>query len=103
MQQIPDDCDTRLTNLIYLMMGVFRAKEVQLPLVARTLPIRADKWSIVKRLERFLKNPAVEVEAWYRPFVEPLLRSAASAGTVHLIIDTTKVAFGFRLLMVSAA
>lgn len=103
MQQIPDDCDTRLANMIYLMMGIFRAKEVQLPLVARTIPIRADKWSIVKRLERFLKNPAVEVEAWYRPFVEPLLRSAASAGTVHLIIDATKVAFGFRLLMVSVA
>ncbi len=103
MQQIPDDCDTRLANLIYLMMGIFRAKEVQLPLVARTIPIRADKWSIVKRLERFLKNPAVEVEAWYRPFVEPLLRSAASAGTVHLLIDATKVAFGFRLLMVSVA
>jgi len=33
MQQIPDDCDTRLANLIYLMMGIFRAKEVQLPLV----------------------------------------------------------------------
>jgi len=103
MQQIPDDCDTRLANLIYLMMGILRAKSVQLPLVARTIPIRADKWSIVKRLERFLKNPAVEVDAWYRPFAEPVLRSAASAGTVHLIIDATKVAFGFRLLMVSVA
>ena len=103
MQQIPDDCDTRLANLIYLMMGIFRAKQVQLPLIARTIPIRANKWSIVKRLERFLKNPAVEVQAWYRPFVEPLLRSAASAGTVHLIIDATKVAFGFRLLMVRVA
>src|SRR5215204_5085048 len=100
MQQIPDDCDTRLANLIYLMMGIFRAKEVQLPLIARTIPIRADKWSIVKRFERFLKNPAVEVREWYRPFAEPLLKSAASAGTVHLIIDATKVAFGFLLLMV---
>ena len=48
MQQIPDDCDTRLANLIYLMMGIFRAKSVQMPLIARTTPIRADKWSIVK-------------------------------------------------------
>ncbi|NJR12475.1 IS4 family transposase [bacterium] len=103
MQQIPDDCDTRLTNLIYLMMGILRAKSVQLPLIARTTPIRADKGSIVKRFERFLKNPAVAVRPWYQPFAEPLLRSAASAGTVHLIIDATKVAFGFRLVMVSVA
>ena len=103
MQQIPDDCDTRLANLIYLMMGIFQAKSVQLPLVARTTAIRADKWSIVKRFERFLKNPAVGVRDWYRPFAEPVLRSAASGGTVHLIIDATKVAFGFRLLMVSVA
>src|SRR5215213_9949252 len=103
MQQIPDDCDTRLANLIYLMMGIFQAKSVQLPLIARTTPIRADKWSIVKRFDRFLKNPAVSVRDWYQPFAEPLLRSAASAGRVHLIIDATKVAFGFRLLMVSVA
>jgi len=103
MQQIPDDRDTRLTNLIFLMMGIFRAKKVQLPLIARATPIRADKWSIVKRFERFLKNSAVDVRGWYRPFAQPLLASAASAGTVHLIIDATKVAFNFRLLMVSVA
>jgi hypothetical protein len=103
MQQIPDDCDTRLANLIYLMMGIFRAKQVQLPLIAHATPIRADKWSIVKRFDRFLKNPAVQVRDWYRPFAQPLLQSAASAGTVHLIVDAMKVAFGFRLLMVSVA
>jgi len=29
LQQIPDNCDTRLANLIYLMMGTFQAKSVQ--------------------------------------------------------------------------
>jgi hypothetical protein len=24
MQRIPDECDSRLTNLIWLMMGIFR-------------------------------------------------------------------------------
>jgi hypothetical protein len=32
-----------------------------------------------------------------------MLVAAAQAGTVHLIIDASKVAFGFRLLMVSVA
>ncbi len=103
LQRLPDDCDSRLTNLICLMMGMFQAGSVQMNLIARKTPIRAQKLSIVKRLTRFLSNPAVRVRDWYHPFVEPLLRSAASAGSVHLIIDASKVAFGFRLIMVSVA
>lgn len=103
LQGIPDDCDTRLTNLIYLMMGMFQSRSVQLNLIARKTPIRAKKLSIVKRLARFLDNGAVQVRQWYHPFAETLLHSAASGGQVHLIIDATKVAFGFRLVMVSVA
>ena len=103
MQRIPDECDTRLTNLIFLMMGIFQSGSVQLPLVARKTPIRAQKLSVVKRFTRFLNNPAVRVREWYHPFAELLLRSATNAGQVHLIIDATKVAFGFRLVMVSLA
>jgi hypothetical protein len=103
MQRIPDECDSRLTNLIFLMMGIFQAGSVQLNLVARKTPIRAQKLSIVKRFTRFLDNPAVRVREWYHPFAELLLASAANAGQVHLIMDATKVAFGFRLVMVSLA
>jgi Transposase DDE domain len=103
LQQIPDDCDSRLTNLIYLMMGILKAGSVQLPLIARHLPLRAHKWSIVKRLERFLQNQAVTVRAWYAPCAKVLLASAGSGGEVHLILDATKVAFHFRLVMVSVA
>jgi len=103
LQRIPDDCDTRLTNLIYLMMGIFQSGSVQLNLVARKTPIRAKKLSIVKRLARFLDNRHVRVRDWYHPFAEVLLRSAAAGGQVHLVIDATKVAFGFRLVMVSVA
>jgi hypothetical protein len=103
LQRIPDDCDTRLANLIYLMMGMFQSRSVQLNLVARKTPIRAKKLSIVKRLARFLDNPAVRVRDWYHPFAALLLGSAGTAGQVHLIIDASKVAFGFRLVMVSLA
>jgi hypothetical protein len=103
LQRIPDNCDSRLSNMIYLMMGIFQSGSVQLPLVARKLPLRAQKLSTVKRLTRFLENEKVDVKAWYAPFVRPLLQSAASGGEVRLILDATKVAFGFRLLMVSVA
>jgi hypothetical protein len=103
LQRIPDDCDTRLANLIFLMMGLFQSRSVQLNLIARKTPLRAKKLSIVKRLTRFLDNPAVRVRAWYHPFAETLLHSAAQSGQVQLIIDASKVAFGFRLVMVSVA
>lgn len=103
MQRIPDDCDTRLTNLIFLMMGIFQSGSVQLNLVAHKTPIRAQKLSIVKRLARFLNNPAGRVREWYPPFAALPLVSAANAKQVHLIIDTRKVAVGFRLVMVSLA
>ena len=80
LQRIPDQCDTRLTNLIYLMMGIFQSSRVQLNLIARKAPIRAKKLSIVKRLTRFLDNAAVRVRAWYHPFAEPVLGSASAGG-----------------------
>jgi hypothetical protein len=61
------------------------------------------KLSLVKRLARFLDNPAVGVQEWYHPFVEMRLGSAGAAGQVHLIMDASKVAFGFRWVMVSVA
>lgn len=103
LQRIADDCDTRLTNLILLMMGIFQSGSVQLNIVARKTPVRAKKLSIVKRLGRFLDNGAVRVRPWYDPSARDVLTAAASAGQVHLIIDASKVAFGFRLLMVSVA
>src|SRR5260221_1717895 len=103
MQRIPDDCESRLTNVIWLMMGIFQARSVQLNLAARKVPIRAKKLSIVKRFGRFLDNRAVRVREWYHPFASALLRAAAVAGQVRLIIDASKVSHGHRLLMVSVA
>lgn len=103
LQCIPDRCSTRLTNLTLLMMGIFQSRSVQLHLIARKTPIRAKKLSIVKRLTRFLDNGAVRVRGWYHPFAALLLSSAGAAEQVHLMIDASKVAFGFRLVMVSVA
>lgn len=103
LQRLPDECESRLTNLIWLMMGIFQARSVQLHLVARKLPIRAKKLSIVKRLERFVKNEAVRVREWYHPYASSLLHSASVSGQVRLIIDASKVSQGHRLLMVSLA
>jgi len=62
-QQIPDQCESRLTNLTLLIVGIFASQSVHLSIVARKLPIRAKKLSLTKRLARFVDNPAVDVEA----------------------------------------
>ncbi|MBA3868227.1 MAG: hypothetical protein H0X30_03665 [Anaerolineae bacterium] len=86
-----------------MMRGLFLAQSVQLDHIARKMPSCAKKLSSIKRFRRFLDNPLVRVRAWFDPFACWTLLSAAAGGVVHLIIDSTKIAFGFRLVMVSVA
>src|SRR5258708_3574152 len=65
VQLIPDECDSRLTNLVYLMMGIFLSKSVQTGRMASHIPLRIKRVSIVRRLERFLDNGAIRVRTWY--------------------------------------
>lgn len=103
MQRIPDECETRLSNLLWLMMGIFLSSSVQLNLIARKLPLKAKKLSVVHRLRRFLGNGAVQVREWYAPTALALVQAAASAGHVNLVIDSSKVSGNHRLVMVSIA
>jgi hypothetical protein len=102
-QLAPDDCQSRLVNMLLLVVGLYKAESVHLSKVARKLPLRAKKLSLDKRLRRFLNNPEVRVRDWYRPVAVALLKAASSAGQVHLIIDSSTVGFGHRLLMVGIA
>jgi hypothetical protein len=101
LQWLPDECDSRMMNLIWLMYGILKSGKVQLNLVARHIPLRAKKLSIVKRLERFLNNSAVRVRAWYEPVARRLLLSASQGGEVRLVVDGSRIAFGYQLLMVA--
>jgi len=101
MQQIPDKCETRLTNLLLLMIGLYQSQSVHLNHIASRLPIRAKKRSLVKRLSRWLDNEAVDVATWYEPCSKWLIDSASSGGQLNLIVDTTKVSHSNRLLCVA--
>lgn len=100
---IDDECDTRITNLVWLMFGIFQSRSVQMNLLMRKLPIRAKKPSLATRMGRFLANSAVQVRAWYAPSARTVPRNAGQAGQIRLILDTTKVSSGHRLFMVSVA
>jgi len=102
-QLAPDDCKSRLMNMLLLVVGLYKAESVHLSKVARKLPVQAKKLSLDKRLRRFLDNPGVRVREWYWPVAKTLVKAAAVGGQIHLLIDSSKVGFGHRLLMVGIA
>jgi len=99
---LPNERITRLRNLAFLTAGLFLAESAHLSKVARTWPVPGRLVSLTNRLRRFLKNPRVEVGRLYRPLARTLLASFEEPWQeVHLILDTTKVGFGHRVLTVS--
>ena len=95
--------DSQLANLVRLMEGMFEGRSVHLSRIASNVGGRACKLSVVAQLNRFLGNGSVEVRGVYEPIARELLRQAAAAGQVILILDSTKVGFSAQLVMVSLA
>ena len=102
-QLVPGAPDTQIANCVFLITGIFQAGSVHLSLVARKIPVRVKKLSLVRRLERWLDNGAIRPREWYRPMAEQLIAAASVAGEVHLLIDCSKVSFNHQLLMVAIA
>jgi hypothetical protein len=100
----PGERVTRVRNLAWLLVGIWRSKSVHLSQVALKIPGEAKTLSITRRLGRFLDNPAIRVREWYEPIARNVLQAMAdTVGEIHLIADGTKVGFGHQLLMVAVA
>ncbi len=103
-QMWPVERRTRLRNLVWLMVGIYQSRSVHLSKVAGKIPGPAKLLSAVRRLSRFLDNPAVQVRDWYEPIArEWLAYMAETAGEIRLIADGSKVGFGHQLLMIGVA
>jgi hypothetical protein len=86
------------------MIGIYESRSVTLSKIACKIPGSALLLSTVKRLSRFLENPAIRVREWYEPMARQWLQSQAEClGEIRLIVDGTKVGFGHQLLLVSLA
>jgi hypothetical protein len=101
-QWIPSACRTQRTNLAWLIVGLYLARRVHLSAIVKKWPLGACVPSLVRRLSRFLDNPAVRVAIWYRPVARRILERWRGQ-TLTLIIDATKVGFGHQLIMVAVA
>jgi hypothetical protein len=95
---------TQVRNFVWLVVGMFHSRSVQLSQVAGKVLGPAKNLSTVRRLSRFLDNPAIQVREWYEPIAQQWLEAQfARLGEIRLIVDGTKVGFGHQLLMVSLA
>jgi hypothetical protein len=100
----PNQRITQVRNFVWLVVGIFHSRSVQLSRVAGKVLGPAKNLSAVRRLSRFLDNPAIQVRDWYEPIARQWLEAQlACLGEIRLIVDSTKVGCGHQLLMVSLA
>lgn len=98
-QWLPEERVTRQRNGALLISGLYLSGAIHLSHLVRHLPLCGQDLSLVNRVRRFLDNPRIDVWAWYRPVAEQLVALLAGQ-PMRLVIDNTKVGFGYRLLMV---
>jgi hypothetical protein len=105
IQQLrPQERITRVRNLAWMMAGILGSRCVHLRRIAEKMPGIAATNSKIRRLSRFLNNPAVRVREWYAPIVRDLLQRVVNRGLeVRLVADGTRIGFGHQLLMVAIA
>jgi len=100
----PRQRKTQVQNFVWLVVGIFHSHSVSLSKIAGKVISTAKNVSTVRRISRFLANPAVDVRSWYRSTAKAWLQSQfQQVGEIRLIVDGTKIGFGHQLLMVSLA
>ncbi len=103
-QLYPKERITRLKNLAWLMVGIFKSKSVHLSKIALKIPSSAVQLSIVQRIHRFLDNPFFQVRLWYEPIARQLLKDMSeTVGEIRLIMDATPCGLDYQWLTVSIA
>ena len=98
---LPQEPETRVVNLAAVAIGVFQSRSLQVGQVVARSPLEASRDALKKRVQRFLKNPGVQVEVYQFPLVQRILgRIVAGGRRVLLILDRTEWD-AFNILYVS--
>lgn len=85
---LPNVHRARLHVLALLTLGLLWAERVNLPRLARALPLCVKRASTEKRLARFLANPAVDADALWRGLLPSLLAGRAGR-RLEVVFDPT--------------
>ena len=98
---LPTEPETRVINLAGVAIGIFRSRSLQVGQVVARSPLEASRDALKKRVQRFLKNPGVQVEVYQFPLAQRILgRIVAGGRRVLLILDRTEWN-AFNILYVS--
>jgi len=92
----------RLETLALLVSGLLLGRSVQLWEIAVWIPWDIQLTSGVRRFERWLADPQVQVADLFAPFVRAM-QATLGAETVYLILDCTQVGPRCRTLLASLA
>lgn len=92
----------QLNNLALFVYGLLMAGHVHLPKIALMLPIEGNVRNALQRLERFLKNKAIQPNLWYEGVARAVLASWEGR-EIELIMDQTDLGDRFPLLFVALA
>jgi hypothetical protein len=95
---------TQIRNFVWLLVGIHESRSVTLSRIAGKIPGKAKRLSTVRRLGRFLSNPAIRVRDWYTPIAKQWLSAQfRHLGEIRLIVDGTKIGARHQLLIVCLA
>jgi hypothetical protein len=104
MELRPKQRITQIRTFVWLLVGVYQSRSVNLSKIAGKIPGKAVLVSVTRRMSRLLANPAIMVREWYEPIARQWIDSQAKQGQqIRLIVDGSKVGFAHQLLMVSLA
>lgn len=95
---------TQVRNFVWLLVGIHASRSVKMSRIAGKIPGPAKLLSTVRRLGRFLSNPAIRVRIWYEPIARQWLAAQFHhLGEIRLIVDGTKIGARHQLLIVCLA
>lgn len=104
MELRPGQRITQIRAFVWLMIGIYLSRSVNLSKVACKIPGEAKLTSTTRRLSRLLDNPAIRVREWYQPIAREWLEAQFRAiGEIRLIVDGSKIGFGHQLLIICLA
>jgi Transposase DDE domain len=91
-----------METLALMLTGLFLGRHVQLWELALWAPLPIQLTSLVRRFERFLADPRVDMRRWFEPFVKMMQRTLGYE-VAYLILDCTKAGGKCRSLFAGLA
>lgn len=91
-----------VVTLALMVTGLFLGRHVQLWQIALWVPLNIQLHSIVRRFERWVADPEVEMRKFFKPFVLAM-RNSLGNETAYLVIDCTQAGKKCRTLLIGLA